>query len=110
MASAWSSDDFFKGIKMPSKIEVSAKLTANQFEFVGNHWTDFSNNYGGCDVTLSNDEKADASPKNRHQMLDPKEECFALKCMNPLRSTRRYKVIVKIFIENIEPYSGLYAA
>ena len=78
---------------MPQKIDgIDATLTYNQFNFVGYHWTDFSNSYGGCDTALSNNEQADASPKNRYQPLHPDEECFAAKCMSPLRSNRRYKV------------------
>ena len=108
-ASAWSSDDFFARMSMPKNIDgIDDQLTAKQFEFVGNHWTDFSNNYGGCDVTLQNNEQADASPKNRYQMLHPDEECFASKCMNPLRSNRRYKVILEslvvTLIEGIVPF------
>ena len=91
-ASAWTQLDFSQ-MKMPKGLDgIDATLKSNQFNFVGNHWTDFSNNYGGCDVTLSNNEQADASPKNRYQPLHPDEECFAAKCMNPLRSNRRYKV------------------
>ena len=89
----WKSEGFdFSKISIPVKQEVQDKLRANQFEFVGNHWTDFSNNYGGCDVTLKDNEVSGPSPKNRYQPLAPEEECFTEKCMAPLRSNRRYKV------------------
>ena len=35
---------------IPTGANVKAKLTADEHSFVGNHWTDFSNNYGGCQV------------------------------------------------------------
>ena len=91
-ASAWSTDNFFDQIKLPRRNEVSHILEKKQFKFVGNHWTDFSNNYGGCEVGLPVDLVADSSPTRRHQPLLKEEECFAAKCMTPLRSVRRYKV------------------
>ena len=88
----WSSDSFFDGIKIPRKTFVEQVLLQNEYEFVGNHWTDFSNNYGGCEVGLANGEQPGPEPKNRFQPLLQSEECFAPKCMVPLRSNRRYKV------------------
>ena len=35
-------------LTFPSKSSVSAELTQKQNKPVGGHWTDFSNNYGGC--------------------------------------------------------------
>ena len=46
-------------LTFPSKSSVSAELTQKQNKPVGGHWTDFSNNYGGCttDVKEGNFQK-----------------------------------------------------
>ena len=93
-ATALRNDFDWSTVSMPRGGAVQTILKTNEFEFEGNHWTGFSNNYGGCDVHLKDhpDEKSDATPKNRFQPLAPDEECFAAKCMAPLKSNRRYKV------------------
>ena len=67
---------------------MTAELTQKQNKPVGGHWTDFSNNYGGC----TTDVKEDVGPENRYQPMRDEEQCLMRKCMDPLKYTQRYRV------------------
>jgi len=74
---------------IPNDASTRTALKDGEHSFVGNHWTDFSNNYGGCQV---GEVPPSGDPENRHLPMTDELECTMEKCMEPLKQNRRYKV------------------